>query len=639
MKRCVCSWLLLAMVQLCKAQTTTLPEFGVLTEAEKSLTECPFDKEADAVVILDEASADHNDQHNLINMRRIRLKILKSKGIRYGDVELYYHGKDDAEYISDMEAYTYNDKNGIADIKKVSPSSIYRQKINENIYSIKIAFPEVKVGSIIEYKYTTTSKHYGYLKDWYFQQELPVMHSHFSLVIMPNYEFTYRVHKSEELPIVVKQEKGTGRIYFEMNNIAGLRDEPFMDSEKDYKQHVEFQQSGYQGTFGGTTKFMTTWDEVTRELMSHTSFGLQLNKNLANSDDLLNKVKELSSPYEQMRAIYNFVFKNFTWNGTRGIYTSESVKEAWEKRKGSSAEINLLLINLLKEANLEVSPLLVSERGFGKVDPQFPSAEQFNKVMAYVLIDNKKYVLDAAGVYTPPFIIPFSVINTNAFIVNRKKGGIITLTETEKQNRNLAIIHGQVNETGAMDGEANIQSSEYARLTRLRDWQRDKTRFREKYFTSYQAGLQMDSLQINNLENDSLPLEQKFNFSIPPATSGDYKLINLNLFSSIAKNPFISAIRFTNIDYGSLQRNTIIEYIDLPPTLKVESMPKNIRMIMPDTSIALTRQIEFKDNTLSVNITIQTNRSVFTADEYDYIREFYKKLANIINEPVVLKKE
>jgi hypothetical protein len=280
----------------------------------------------------------------------------------------------------------------------------------------------------------------------------------------------------------------------------------------------------------------------------------------------------------------------------------------------------------------------VSERGHGKVNPKVPFIDQFNKVMAYVTIDDKKYVLDAAGPYTPPFMIPFTVINTNAFVVNRKKGGIITLTETAKKDKNYVSIHARIDDNGGMTGEAIIESNEYARLTRMRAWEQDKERFRENYYVTYQDGLKMDSLVLHNIENDSMPLEQQFHFTIPPSVSGDYKLINLNLFSGIAKNPFISNIRFTNIDYGCLQSHTVVENIELPPSLKIESLPKNIRMIMPDTSISLTRMLEVKDNVINVRYGITTTRSVFTAEEYDDIREFYKRMADIMNEQVVLRK-
>jgi hypothetical protein len=635
MKRFVCSLLSLAFISLCAGQTT-LPEPGEFTEAEKSITECPFDKEADAVVIFDDAFANHDDQYHLIYTRRTRLKVLKPKGNRYGDVAIRYLNKDDAEYVSDIEAYTYNPRS-VPEIKKVPSSAIYRQKLNERWSVVKIAMPEVQPGTIIEYKYITTAKNYNYLDDWYFQRELPVMYSHFSLIIMPNFEFTYRVFKSELLSIDIKKEK-EGRIYFTMNNIAGLRDEPFMDAEKDYLQHVEFQMSGYQGTFGGTTRYMTTWDELTREIMTAPSFGLQLNKNIPVGPEWINKVKAIMPAFERMTAVYNFVYKNINWNGTGGIAAIDGVKETWEKKQGSSGDVNLLLINLLKEAGLEVYPLLVSERGHGKVNPEYPFIDQFNKTMACVLIDGKKYVLDAAGPYTPPFMIPFSVINTKAFLVTKKKSTIITLAETEKKDRNFVNIQARIDDNGTMTGKAFIQSDEYARLTRMRAWQRDKDRFKENYYTTYEAGLKVDSLQMHNLENDSLSLEQQFNFTIPPTASGDYKLINLNLFTGIAKNPFISDIRFTNIDFGCLQSHSVMEFIELPPSLKIETLPRNLRMIMPDTSITFSRLMEVKDNVLRVKYEISTRRPVFTADEYEYVKDFYKRMASIMNEQIVLRK-
>ena len=635
MKRIVCSLLCVAFVNWCVAQTT-LPEPGEFTEAEKSITECPFDKEADAVVIFDDAFANHDDQYQLIYTRRTRLKILKPKGNRYGDVAIRYISKDEAEYVSDIEAYTYNPRSN-PEVKKVPNSAIFRQKLNDRLSVVKIAMPDVQPGTIIDYKYITTAKNYNYLDDWYFQRELPVMYSHFSMLIMPNFEFAYRVFKSEHLPIDIKKEK-EGRIYFTMNNIAGLRDEPFMDAEKDYLQHVEFQMSGYQSTFGGTTRYMTTWDEVTREIMSNASFGLQLNKNIPLGPEWVNKVKAITPAFDRMAAVYNFVYKNINWNGTGGIAAMDGVKETWEKKQGSSGDVNLLLINLLKEAGLEVYPLLVSERGHGKVNPEYPFIDQFNKTMACVLIDGKKYVLDAAGPYTPPFMVPFSVINTKAFLVTKKKSAIITLTETDKKDRNFVNIQAHVDDNGAMTGQAIIQSDEYARLTRMRAWQRDKDRFKENYYTAYEAGLKVDSLELHNLDNDSLALEQQFNFTIPPTASGDYKLINLNLFSGIARNPFISDIRFTNIDFGCLQSHRVMEIIELPPTLKIETLPRNLRMIMPDTSITFSRLMVLKDNVLQVKYEINTTRSVFSADEYEYVKDFYKRMAGIMNEQIVLRK-
>lgn len=90
------------------------------------------------------------------------------------------------------------------------------------------------------------------------------------------------------------------------------------------------------------------------------------------------------------------------------------------KKSGTSGEINLILVNLLKEAGLEAYPMLVSERFHGKVNVAYPFIEQFNSVFACVIINNKKHYLDATDKAIAPHLTPSSILNTTAFLVNRK---------------------------------------------------------------------------------------------------------------------------------------------------------------------------------------------------------------------------
>jgi hypothetical protein len=480
------------------------------------------------------------------------------------------------------------------------------------------------------------------LEDWNFQRDIPTRFSSFSLVILPNYEFAYQVHKSDQLPINIQTEKNSGKILFEMNDVAGLRDEPFMDAERDYIQRVEFQMAGYSSRFGGRTKYMTTWAEVIKELNAHAGFGRQLNKNLGGSAGVMVLVKAMNDPYQKMTAVYNYVQNNVSWNGFSGtIYSNNGVKEAWDKKKGTNSDINLILINLLQEAGLEVYPLLVSERSNGKVNEAYPFVDQFNTVMAYVLIGDQKYVLDGASYNTPPFMIPFDVVNTTGFVVDRKKGGIIKLTENNKKKKNFINVSATVDKEGIMSGRGMVISYDYARMNRENAYRRDKSKFAENYLIRSVPGLTVDSLEIKNLDNDSLPLDQSFLFSVPSANSGDYRMINLNLFSEYERNPFIASNRFTNIDYGCLQHVVVSQMVRISAEWQPETLPRDIKLIMPDTSISITRVITFNknDNFLQARYTIQTNRSVFTADEYPYLKEFYKKMTDILNEQVVLKKK
>jgi hypothetical protein len=640
MKPLFCCLLLLIITCCCKGQSTEF-EFGIFTAEEINLTECPFDKEADAIVLIDHASSDHDDEFHLITNRHIRIKILKEKGISRGNITIpYWHG-DDFEFIAKVEAITCNyNTSGEKEIKKVAGSQIYRQKLDQHRSIVTFAMPDVKVGTIIEYRYESIKKNYNGLEDWYFQCDIPTVHSSYSLVILPNYEFAYSVHKSPSLPIKIESEKGSGKVLFEMNNVAGLRDEPYSYAERDYKQRVEFQLAGYRGRFGDKTKYMTTWAEVIREMNANQYFGRQLNKNLAGSGGFMSDLKAVSDPFKKMTAVYNYVQHNLNWDGYTGRY-SENVKDAWEKKKGSKGDINLILVNLLQEAGLEVYPMLVSERHNGRVDANNPFVGQFNTVMAYVIIGNNRYVLDGASYGTPPFLIPFSVVNTTAFVVDRKKGGIITLTEKKRMNRNFISVSSYMDNEGMVHGRSTIMSFDYSRFSRVRSYHRDKVKFGENNIVHNVPGLVIDSLEIKNLDNDSLSLDQHFKFSIPSSSVGDYRLLTLNLFTGLEENPFIANNRFTDVDYGCLQHLVLNQAITVPEDWQPETLPRDLKLIMPDTSISIMRVLSYNKESrlLQARYTILTSRSVFTAEEYQYLKEFYKKMTEILNEQVVLRKK
>ena len=71
----------------------------------------------------------------------------------------------------------------------------------------------------------------------------------------------------------------------------------------------------------------------------------------------------------------------------------------------------------------------------------------------------------------------------------------------------------------------------------------------------------------------------------------------------------------------------------------MEGMPKNMRMIMPDTSIIFSRQSVYSSGILNLLYKIEFRQPLFLKDDYPYFREFYKKLFDLLNEKFVYKKD
>lgn len=615
---------------------TEFPAFGIFSKEEINIKQCSFDPEAEAIVLLDKAVANYDDDYRLITDRRIRIKILSERGIDRANIAIPFYSKDDFENISRIEAYTYNfDGRGQQSSVPVEKKSFYNERTNSYYSLMKFAMPAVKVGSIIEYHYISTMKSYSGLDEWRFQSEMPTMKSCYLLQMLPTAEFVYTVQKRSDYNITIQPLPTDGRVYFEMNNIPGLRIEPYMDAPGDYLQKVMFQFSAYLSTYGSKQKVSTTWRDLAYDLMTDKIFGSQLDKDLKIDEIKLLTANE-STATGKTRAIYEYINKNIDWNGVESKFAVDGLKSVWDRKKGSSGEINLLLVNVLKSAGVETYPVLAAERDFGKVDTTYPFLDRFNKTIAFVIADGKQYLLDASQENCPPGLTPYPLLNTTAFIVDKKKYNLIKISPGNKFYKNIVTIKGVMDTEGQLTGEARIQSYEYARQLRLNAMKSDKKKYISDRFEKPYEGLVADSFFTAPPESDSLPFDQFIKFKQQLSESGGMTFLNTNLFTGMEKNPFISSIRFTNVNFGFPSSIVVEETFKLPPGTKVD-VPEDKTIRADDKSIEAFKQVRFENGELIVLLRFLQTKTLVTAENYPSIKDIYKKIVDTLNEPVVMR--
>ena len=624
------------LVSLVSYSQMDFPVFGSFSDEEKKLKQCSFDPEAEAVILLDKAVVLHDDDYQMITDRRIRIKILSEKGISRADIVIPYYTKNDFENIIKIQAYTYNfNETGQQTSMSVDKKSIYTEK-RSIYYSLKkFAMPAVKVGSIIEYHYVSIMKHYGGLDEWLFQSDLPTIQSNFLLGIIPNAEFTYKIQKKPTLSIIQKPMPSEGKIYFEMNNIPGLRTEPYMDAQRDYIQKVIFQLSGYTNRFGSKQEVNTTWKLLANELMSQKEFGAQLDKDLK-IDEIKLITQTAITNLDKLKAIYGYVKRNIAWNGYEGKFAADGIKSVWDRKKGSAGEINLLLVNLLITAGIETYPVLVAERDFGKVDATFPFIERFNKTIAFSIIDGKQFLLDATQDNCPAGLTPYPILGTTAFIVDKKNFNLIEIASGNKSYKNKISVNGVIDSKGVIAAEVNVKSYEYARQERLSAVNRDKKRFIAENFEKPNDGLAIDSFQVISPEKDSIPFEQTIRYKQQLSESGGFIFLNSNLFTGLEKNPFTSSIRFTNVNFGYPYDIFLEETFKLPPGTKID-LPEIKNLVLDNNKIQVVKQVKFEKDELKIFIHFIQTTTLVQAENYNALKEFYKKMIDMLNEPIVLK--
>jgi len=623
-------------------QAQDVPAIGNIVPEELQMKTCSFDPEAEAVILVNEAVAGYGDQYELITWHHVRLKILNEKGIGEADVSIPYYSRDNFEFISDIEGIVINSSaGGSPSLTYLDKKTIFDKKVNSFYSEKRFGFPSVKTGSIIEYRYKSTMKHYGGLSQWYFQKELPVVYSRYTVTIIPNYEFAYQVQKNDRYKITIQSDNKTGTTSFEMRNIPGLRDEPYMDAPQDYLQMVKFQLSG-MGLGINQQKYNDTWPKLARDFYTDKYFGGQLNDKLSGTEDFIAEVKNYNSDLQKMAAVYDFVRRNMIWTGIHSRFSPDGIKTAWNKKNGTSGDINLILINLLKAAGLDADAALVSERGNGRVNKDYPFQDQFNSVYATVTINGKRYFLNATDKYTPAHITPYSILNTTVFIITRKSGELVDVTDEGLMFSDHFNNRISLDANGNISGTCYVSSSDYAKAERLRWLNNGKEEYINHWFKPMHKNIAIDSFHISNENIDTLPLESAFRFQLPSTVTGDYIFIPANFFTGMKENVFLATNRFTHINFGYRQRFTSALYISLPPEYVTDVLPKSVKLVNTDKSMNFTRQVitDEKDRSkLLLRYQIEFSRSLYTAADYPDIKEFYKKMFDFLGEQIVLKKK
>ena len=631
------SILLLWLATVCQfsfAQETPI-EFGRATREEILMKECAFDKSADALVLLDQAVATFDEQHQLITERRIRLKILKEKGVERGNIRIPFYSGDGFEYIRDIDAVVLTPlENGAYDIMELERKSIFTRQINNRYSLISFALPKVKAGSILDYKYRSTMKSYAGLESWEFQSELPVVTSSYELAPIPNSEFAYTVYKSPDIPIKIIPNKEAGRYRFIMNNVPGLRDEVYMTTTKSFLQRVNFQFASFTN-YMGKKSYTSTWKQLSDEMLDERAFGGQVKKDLSDAPVIKNLSPSLA-PVEKLKSIFDYVRANITWNHLYSKYSEDGVKSVLEKKKGNTGDINLLLVSLLRSAGLTAYPVLVAERDQGLIDTSYSYLGQFGKVVAMAVIGEKQYVLDGTDMTTPFFMTPADLVNTIGFVVDKKKQGFVYFRNLPQKQRELISFSTTVAEEGVVKGSASVLRLEYAKLALERQFKNEQARYLEALIKPH-SFLKVDSFSVEGLKNDSAMLKENLWYHYDLKKSGGYYLLSCNLFTGLTESPFITQYRFTDIDFGTKYSLMLVGTINLPPSLVPETLPANKKIVSPDRTLSFARVYEKKETGIEVKMTMEIDQEKYYAEEYEMVKAVFKTAVELLNEPILLK--
>ena len=547
------------------------------------------------------------------------------------------------EKLLGLKGSTYNLENGKIVETKVKGSDIFKNRENKYYESEKFAFPNVKNGSVLEYKYTVVSPFYREVDRWYFQDEIPVVYSEFGFyrpeffVYSPDERGGLRGRiKNDRKPIQGTRFSNTITEYV-FENVKPLQNEPFVFNPNNLKQSIRFELMKFEHPGFITENYSTTWAAIGKDLMDHSDFGGQLKGNSFLDETVQSITSGLSTPTDKMQAIFNYVKSNYTWNKYYGLATDSGVRNTFKDKTGNAADINLMLVSMLQKAGLTANPVALSTVQNLMVNYTFPSITSLDFVIASVEINNGLYLMDATEKYSNINMLPLRDLNHRGFKIMENG----TVQEIPLTNYALSTKKESINVTLSPDGkisgtylDSKDQYSAMSEKSRLTD---DAKAFEKDYLEDYK--FDVESFKIDENADKGL-LRYSFKFSDVQGADvmGNKMIFNPLLFTQLKEASFKQDSRTYPLEFGSVISHSKIIKIKIPDGYKVESLPLGKQFVVQGNVAGYVYQIEEKDGYLILNSVYEIAHSILPADYYKLMKDFESQQINAEAQEVVLVK-
>ncbi len=643
MKRVFIATFLIANLFSCFAQKA-LPSFGKPDLQELTMKECSFEKEAGAMKLIDQQETEitvGNDLKIEVN-RRVRIKIFKQNGFEAANITIPYIRRNKTSKVNDITAYIYNlDSSGNIITQKIEKKQIYREKSEDGFSKVAFTFPNVKPGSVIEYRYTHTEKNSLHLEPWFFQDVLPTAISTSRFIYPKEVKIDFRFITSDSVIHDFNDKLTRLNQTFTLNNIPSFRPEPMMSSVKDNLQRVEFAFVPKLGMLDFIINDNNRWKLFNLSLLMSPFFGMQIFAPIPGTEKILDSVKFFSTPSEKIHFIYQQVKEHLKWDDRQSFY-ADDLGEIWKIKSGNSAEINLTILNLLKKSNITCYPILISTRSNGRPDPGFMSLGQFNGVDVLIIDSADFYVLDGTQKYLSYKTTPYNILNRDVFIIDKEKSKWVNIVNPKPLMKTVLSVKAELNNMGELRGDGFISYYDHSKAFHLEEKSETpkEKEDEDKEFIQKESGeFIMDSLVEENATNELLPLNHTFRFTYKLSNTDDYYFLDPFFLSNFRKNPFNDSLRRTDIDMGSNQSFSMSLHLTIPEDYMIDELPKSLLIRAEDSSMMFKRVIQQQDNIILFRNSFEIQRAIYSKEEYPGIRDYFRKIYGMVSEQIVLKKK
>ncbi|MPT33035.1 MAG: DUF3857 domain-containing protein [Chryseobacterium sp.] len=567
-----------------------------------------------------------------------------------------YNGKNNTnEKITSLKVNTYNLENGKIATTSVDKNSKYQSKETKNTTVTKFAFENVKDGSVLEYKYSVLSPWIYVIPRVMIEDEVPIRYCEY-VFDTPKY-YGYNINYKGDLK-PVNQDVSERVLYgvdcrtyrFAYKDLAPYRNEKYVNNIDNYRTSVraelnstDFPITGsgsiYDGGIkGGFKSYGVSWGDIKKKKYDDENFGDELKRTNLVKELLPQEIKSIKDPKERATAILKFVQTQYSWNREYAAFTDKGIKNLINTKVGNSAEINLLLILLMRSADINAEPVLLSTVGRGLLTSYSPSIAMLNYVLAFTDIGGKPTLYDATSKMTLPNIIRPAALNYYGYVMTKTDAKQINVLCPGKSTTYLTV-DAKLNQDGTVTGNFSDRDTQLYAMMNNERYDQDKAAYQKE---SYKERYTFPFTNIKTELLDNNDFQTSFDFDSDSFVDG--------IGGKMVFNPLLFLYNKSHeFDQTEERRSPIELYtgydkikkvtVTLPDGYIFENVPKSKKFRTEDSAIQYVYKVTQEGNKLTVETTTTVEDPVYPKEYYPALKQIFDNITKMEGQVVTAVKK
>ncbi len=595
-----------------------------------------------------------------------RIKVLQEKGKELATVELPYLRGDTK--ITDIKARTIHSDGTVIPLV-VKPEDLLAFKtggkngelqVNRKVFTL----PSVEVGSILEYRYQLEYGENEYSSPtWEVQRPYFVHKAHYLFIpfkaFLPGSQNITSMYLTDghgrtlnnliwwsNLPpgLSVKTDAG-GHYSVNVTDIPPIPDEEWMPPIKSFLYKVEF----YYKSESNAANFWTAEAKFWSKDVDHFAEPSKSIKEavaglIAPGDSDLDKAKKL---YVAVQALENTDYSRTKTESELKqlkIKAAKHAQDTWEQKSGSSEDIALLYLAMLRAAGLNANAMKVVDREQGVFDPAYLSLNQLDDTIVLLDTGGSEIGLDPGEK-----MCPFQTLSWRHSTASglRQGGGDHDMATTPGQsladNKTTRIGDITLDAHGAVTGTIRFfmtgqEALRWRQVALRNDLDEVKKQFDRSLESLVPDGVEAHLDNFLGLDNPYLNLMAVVSVHGNLGTATSKRLLLPGFFfETRGGHPFVNQekrLEPVDMRFGDQIGDQIVYH--LPAGFTVEGAPQDNNIPWAGHAVYVTKTVTAPGQ-ITIARQLARGFTLVKPGEYNDLRAFYQKVAAADQQQLVLK--